>query len=194
MAHPLDETDAREIRRNLKNSWWHRDRPTRLSALLVTLGFYGLRRIEARTLIRRNLSLRTGTLYVPTAKGGPPRRIPINTNYAAALSDYHQTHIAPHVTAHIPTSPLLAAHRAEGKPPRQLSQRYADDLAARWLPHNGNYSWHSMRHTAAVEMYNATEDVLTVMRYLGHRSLSQTHVYLKSILSDFRSGVPTFER
>jgi len=44
------------------------------------------------------------------------------------------------------------------------------------------YSFHCLRHTAAVRVYRRTRDVLAVQRLLGHRSLQWTQSYLASLV------------
>jgi hypothetical protein len=54
------------------------------------------------------------------------------------------------------------------------------------------YSFHCLRHTAAVRVYEATRDVLVVQRFLGHKSLQWTDVYLRSLLAVEVNGLPGF--
>lgn len=57
-----------------------------------------------------------------------------------------------------------------------LSARWVGRLVARMLP--GTDTMHSLRHSAATEVHDATHDLRLVQRMLGHASLATTQAYV----------------
>ena len=108
-------------------------------------------------------------LLVRTAKGGRPRRIVLDEEFAAAL------HAANKPAFDGPQFPMLATGSGGRVGGNQLLayMRYA----SRWLG-GAQYRFHDLRHTAAQRVYAATASTLEVMKLLGHTSLSTTHAYL----------------
>lgn len=134
----------------------------------LALGLYGLRRTEVINLVKRNHNAAAATLRVNTIKHGRPRVLELHPLVNRALTKVN--------SAGRTSAPLLCTR--SGKPLSGCPiQRYSKWLAKLLrVP----CSFHSLRHTAAVRLYNATKDVYAVQRFLGHATLAQTHVYLQS--------------
>jgi integrase len=45
-------------------------------------------------------------------------------------------------------------------------------------PRIAKISYHSLRHWKATQLYHQTKDILYVMKYLGHRSIKNTLLYI----------------
>ena len=158
---------------HLPTDWRHRsDSHRRRRGLAIGLGIYGLRGIEVRTVRHAHLDVEQATLYVPTAKGGPPRRIQLAEDFAVALSEHTPARYRS------PEFPLLATIRRKSMLPHQL-MRYMHQLQ----PIIGRlYRFHDLRHTLACQVYAQTKCPLTVMRLLGHTNLRVTDHYLRTAI------------
>lgn len=140
----------------------------RRSALAIGLGLYGLRSVEVLKL--RVAHLGPETVFVRSAKGGHFRTVSLGRCWAAAAAE-------------------MVAGRREAELVFQSSRgtpmRYHDllldmyDLTRHIF--GQRFSFHCLRHTAALRMYLGTRDVLAVQKMLGHRSLRSTWVYLQQI-------------
>lgn len=66
----------------------------------------------------------------------------------------------------------------EGNDSGHLSPNWIGKLIARALP--GSWSAHTLRHRFATRAYNASEDLISVSRLLGHASVATTQRYIAS--------------
>ncbi len=84
----------------------------------------------------------------------------------------------------IPTLYLrLKAYSAHEVGPRIFNISY-DRMYQIWqLYKPGKKKFHSLRHTFAVELYKRTRDIRLVQVALGHRSISNTMVYMDYVYS-----------
>lgn len=145
----------------------------RRDALGVLLGLHGLRSCEVVALQRGDFDQVNGTLEVRTAKGGRARQVPIGKGTVDALVAYLGTHGFP---------PLLATRTGRPLSTSVLRRRVARFTTAAL---GVRFSFHSLRHTYAMQLYERTRDILLVKKALGHRSISSTLVYAET-LADLR--------
>jgi integrase len=78
--------------------------------------------------------------------------------------------------------------------PTATGRRYTSSQVCHLVEQNmhkvtgDQYTFHSLRHAAARRLWDATHDILAVQRLLGHKTLSQTHVYLQSLIPPGDAG------
>jgi len=179
--HALPERQAERLELELRSMWWNgRCRKVRQVGLFISLGLYGLRREEIIRLQRRDLDIASAMLRVRSIKRGRPRIIPLHPMFAQALFRFGESTK--------PNAPLVP--NRFGKP---LIPETIYRASRRVLGKYGNYSMHSLRHTAALRTYDRTKDILEVMRLLGHRTLSVTHAYLMTHRPATTAGLPTWQ-
>lgn len=186
--HPIPEPLTRELEAALTTDWNSPDQATRRAALFVSLGLYGLRLTEARNLRRYDLDATAPAIYIRSLKGGRPRRVPLHRRFAETLTNNFDRYVLPAALARgdaANATYLLPSLRGA-----RLRKDTALAWATRYLAHYGPYSFHSLRHTAAIRIWTETRDVLAVMRFLGHRSLRHTQVYLQTIEPTDPAGLP----
>jgi hypothetical protein len=148
-----------------------REARTRLDvrrAASIALGLHGLRGQEVCNLNRGDLDAGKRTLTVHTIKRGRRRILTLDPLLCHTLVKINSSGKR--------DEPLICGLKKR-RMDRKTIWRYGRWLA--WLL-KARCTFHSLRHTAAHRVYNATGDVLTVHRMLGHSTLHQTHVYLQT--------------
>lgn len=138
---------------------------------VILLGLHGLRSFEIANL--RSEDLEDGRLWVCTAKGGETRSLPISQEFWDCLVALQETE-----TRWIAHSEYIIRTRS-GKINTRHIRTICHRLGREILGHP--IKSHSLRHTFAVRLYNATKDILLVRKALGHRSLASTLVYADSL-------------
>ena len=177
----IPEPDAQRLEAWCQQRWFASTTPAQQRhALAISVGLYGLRQHEIAHAKLWQLDHRN-TLTVLTAKHGRPRDIAIDPRLADALRTHAPTPAGPN-------APLLRTGRGN-----IASQQLFDTAMEQATPIIGTaYTFHCLRHTAAMRLYDATHDVLLVMHMLGHKSLGQTHVYLQRHLPAHTAGFPNW--
>ncbi len=138
----------------------------------ILLGLHGLRCGEVCGLDVGDLDKVRGAIHVETLKDGEPRDVDLKPRVVAWLSMF--------CTGKDADEPLLRTGRGYELHESQL-QRAWRRLSVRWIGRKVRF--HSLRHTAAQRLYQKTRDLLLVKAFLGHRSLSTTLIYAKSVNS-----------
>ena len=54
---------------------------------------------------------------------------------------------------------------------------------------NKNISWHKLRHSSATIMFNSTKDMKATSKFLGHKSIRTTELYLKDNIESLCNAV-----
>jgi integrase len=184
---PLSQIDSFESR--IERAWCLRKLSwaKRRDACVIGLGLCGLRWEEVSRVRRDDLDRVDGGLMVRTAKNGPKRRVPVGLSLTAGL-----------VRVWMDLPPDGASVRSGWAFYTQTGQALSYESVLRrtrqWTrAHFGQaYTFHCLRHTAAIRMYLATRDVVAVQRLLGHRSLRWTSVYLEELEVCRTEGLPAF--
>lgn len=184
---PLSLADSFESR--IERAWCLRSLSwaKRRDACAIGLGLCGLRWAEVGAMRRDDLDRVDGNLGVRTAKGGINRRVPVGLSLTAGLLQVWRD--LPPKGAAIRTRFAFYTQRGEALSYESLLRRTRD-----WTGrHFGQaYTFHCLRHTAAIRMYLATRDVVAVQRLLGHQSLRWTSVYLAQLEVCRTEGLPGF--
>lgn len=132
--------------------------------LMLRLGAeLGLRRGEIARLHAEDIgSDLIGRSLMIHGKGGKIRYMPITDEFEAALRRQAGAN----------------GYVFEGNDNGHLSPNWIGKLMARALP--GRWSAHTLRHRFATRAYNASEDLISVSRLLGHASVATTQRYIAS--------------
>jgi integrase len=139
--------------------------------VLLALGLTGLRRSELVALDWRDLSLDTSkpSLLVRRGKGGKPRRQPIAPQLADELRRLRDER---RPSADDPVFCGLAGRRLQETTLAHIIGRAAGRAGL-----EKHVTAHTLRHTAATWLRQATGDARLVAEYLGHADLSTVSRY-----------------
>jgi integrase/recombinase XerD len=145
----------------------------RRDAIGVALGLHGLRVGEVRISEQRDFFPAVRMLEVRTIKNGRLRRVPLHPTLVAAVQA--------ELSARTVRSGLLLCTCSGRKLAAKQMQQLAGEIFDRCLGPCHGLSFHSLRHTFAMRLYSETKDILLVQRMLGHKSLTNTLVYARSL-------------
>lgn len=179
---PLEGVD--EFSSRIERAWLNGRACVRRDALCMGLGLLGIRWIECSRLVLGDLLSERALLHVPSAKGGLARVLPTGHSWMYTMLAVRR--LFPNYAA---DAPLFVT--TKGRP---LDYQNILRRCRAWTKtHFGRpYTFHCLRHTAAVRHYLATRDVFSVQRLLGHRSLKWTAEYLASLQIVPTAGLPPF--
>ncbi len=137
--------------------------------VLLTLAMTGLRRSELIALNWGDISLEEPrpSLLVRRGKGGKPRRQPLPSQLAAALERRRSQHSA--------SDPVFCGLGGARLQPTILAGIIRRATAGAGI--SKHVTAHTLRHTAATWLRQATGDVRLVAEYLGHSDLSTVSRY-----------------
>ena len=135
----------------------------------VVLGLHGLRCSEVCGLIVNDLDAGRGALHVDTLKHGEPRDVDLKPWIATWLAKL--THGKP------ASAPLFRTCHGRAPHPNQFGRAWRR-LSLRWRGREVRF--HCLRHTAAQRVWKVTKDIWEVRRFLGHKSLTSTLIYVSS--------------
>jgi integrase/recombinase XerC len=159
---------------------------TRDYAILVTLGFTGLRLQELVQLSLNDLDFEQSTLRV-YGKGAKERIVPMNRLVADALVNYLDRR---------PLSEDKAVFlNRYGK---RLSGRMVENIVKKYVRKAGidksKISPHKLRHTFATLLHMRDVDLLEIQALLGHTSITSTQIYTHTNPSKLKSAVTKLEK
>ncbi len=157
---------------------------------------------QGELLMSEGKPTRQGWLYRYTKKGHGAQSFSAELPEPARIALWHYLKISGRLARGMqPDSPLFVAIHDGGHPlvAREAGREYALDASAtalrlkHYLSVAGldttRLSLHSFRHTAARERYLAGEDVVQLMRLLGHSSLNTTWLYLQGLVTAADPGI-----
>jgi integrase len=128
----------------------------------VCLGAYaGLRISEAAALDWSDVDLENRQIRVIRSKGGKSRRIPMGPELLDAL---------------LPNTGGNVVSGGEAYSTSRLARRVREAFKALGV----HATFHQLRHRYATIAYEASGDILTVSRLLGHANLNTTQIYVRT--------------
>jgi integrase len=131
-------------------------------SLLIKVTLHtGARAKEALSISRRDVDLENGTIFIKGIKGSNDREIPVDKDLVAELSTYIGT---------------LKGDRLFPISYPRLQQVWN-------MYRTVNKTFHSLRHTFAIELYKRRRDIRLLQVALGHRNIMNTMVYADYIYS-----------
>ena len=139
-------------------------------ALFSVIYDCGLRAFEACSLCWTDIMFDRQQVHIRRGKGGKDRIVPVSPKTLQVLRVYHW---------HFPGSGLV--FKKDGGLIRPIDNAYIRKCLRYQLEKAGldaSLSTHALRHSYATHLLEAGEDIQTVQRRLGHRSLQTTVIYL----------------
>ena len=139
-------------------------------ALFSVIYDCGLRASEACNLRWSDILFDRRQVFIRRGKGGKDRIVPISPKTLQVLKVYHKKFRG--------TGPVFTK---DGGMVRQIDNAYIRKCLKWQLQKAGldtSLSTHALRHSNATHLLEAGEDIQTVQRRLGHRSLQTTVIYL----------------
>jgi len=136
----------------------------------------GLRLGSALGLDVEDINLAAGEITVHDCKGAREERVVLGRCVREVLSGFLKLRT---------TGPLFTNQAGERLPVRQAQRRLGRWFAAAEL----RASAHSLRHTFATRLYEATHDPLLVKQALHHRSMGSTMTYVRATNDQVREGI-----
>jgi len=145
----LSKSELLHLRKMLKEF------PSRDATMIEVALATGARACELLSTTKENIYPDEKAIFFRGSKGGFSRTIPLKPALFARVK-------------------ALADSSPDGRP-FPISYQRLVQIWADWKP--ANKSWHSLRHTFAVNLYEKTKDIQLVRKALGHRWLSTTAIY-----------------
>lgn len=149
----------------------------RMEAFFWTVYTMGLRLNEALHLEVSDIDAKRGMVHVHRGKGAKDRYIPVPTATINLLRIYWATH-------HHPKFIFPAAGKSRKESPTaktvmsETSVQDAIKLITEKLQFGKKVSTHTLRHSYATHLLEAGVSLKAIQKFLGHRSLQTTMVYL----------------
>lgn len=167
MPRPIPMTDVQKLKASLG-----KENEDLLIRLLLRLG---VRTCELYTISLKSLDPVNRTITVKAAKGSKDRPIDLGELYNplewALKSAEHISCLASPTGGKLSREGFTASLR-----------RYWGKLRFRVLGEYAKvYGLHSLRATAAQNLYIETSDIIVVQNFLGHKSMNSTYSYVQSI-------------
>jgi integrase len=182
---PVPETIALALERLLRAEWSSRSERRLRRAVVLAIGLYGLRAEEVVHAENKDLCRRTGNLLVRSAKHGLFRRVTLHHDLVVAIGRLRIINAAM-------TESVWLVPTGTGK---QINKSDVCGRFAAWCRRElgfAPFTFHSLRHTAAVRMYRETRDVVAVNKLLGHVHLQSTIIYLQIQVPAEPKALPQF--
>jgi site-specific recombinase XerD len=147
----------------------------------------GLRISELAALTRTDITLSTGATVHTIGKGRKERRTPLIPATRKVLKTWLQER------AGGPTDPLFPTttgkHLSRDAIERRLTRHIAA-AAGHCLSLNGKrVTMHTLRHTAAMRLLLAGNDVTVIALWLGHEQISTTNIYLHADMTQKQQAI-----
>lgn len=153
----------------------NREHGTRDQLLITLLLATGCRASELLLIENTDLDDKTRSVFIVGLKGSNDRTVPLEKRLYSQLKAY------------------AARVREPGEDAKKvfsIKLRRLEDIWAKFRPVNKKL--HSLRHTFAVNMYKQTKDIYLVKTWLGHRSLTNTMIYMDHVdsIEALRKSMP----
>lgn len=177
-ASPLAEEEEEAEKRSDLQGLGKRD-----YAILVTLGFTGLRLSELTSLNLRDIDFITGSVRV-MGKGSKERIVPLNIIVINALQNWVDVR-----------SPRDFEDEAVflNRFGRRISGRGIENLVAKHVKAAGiskdKISPHKLRHTFATLLHFKGVDIVEIQALLGHSSITSTQIYTHASSARLKKAV-----
>ena len=177
-----DEVDA--LLGSCDQSRWTGRRDHAMFALTIQTG---LRISELAGLDCRDVTLTTGANVHTVGKGRKERRTPLVPATRAILKAWLGER------AGVPTDPLFPTTTGRRLSPDAIERRLAHHvaLATTTCPAIGTktITMHTLRHTAAMRLLFAGNDITVIALWLGHEQIATTNVYLHADMTHKQQAI-----
>lgn len=181
---PIPKVGVERLSAMIERKWWDgRSLAVRRDALMMGLGLLGLRCCEVLRVRRKDWTFQGHTLMVRTAKRGRRRTITVGASWSTGVG-----FILRYGLDGDPDDLLFRTRNGNAVAYEQALRRCRE-----WtkLATGRAYTFHCLRHSFAVSMYEKGMEVLEISRALGHKSLQWTSTYLATVVPcETVGGVP----
>ena len=152
-----------------------------LATLLQLLKETGMRIGEAWRLKWTDIDFVNGTVRVTSEKGGEPRIFKLSSKLLAMLKERRRKTKSDRVFG----KSLKSTRRLFYKARRNVARKLKNPRILR-------ISFHTIRHWKATTLYHQTKDILYVMKFLGHKNIKNTLIYVRLEEAIYRSQSDEF--
>ncbi len=144
----------------------------------------GLRISEVASLTRQDVMLGSGANVHTVGKGRKERRTPLVPTTRAVLKAWLRERPGEPADPLFPTT--TGTHMSRDAIERRLAHHVA--LAAEYCPspRAKRVTMHTLRHTAAIRLLLAGNDITVIALWLGHEQIATTNVYLHADMTKKR--------
>lgn len=139
----------------------HRDSDLRDTTMLLLMLICGLRAQEVLNLKKEDFNFTDKSVFVRTIKKGRHRSIPLPDGLVFRFKELFEN--------------------IDGNTPFPITTRRLRQIWEQYKPCKKGS--HSLRHTAARNIFKTVKDLSLAQYFLGHKTISTTSVYLQSQVS-----------
>ena len=155
--------------------------PERNNAIITLFLNTGIRLSELVNIDLKDIDFENKCIKNVICKGNKERIVYINDKIIQRLNEYLNTR------ADNFEALFISSHK------KRISRREVEDICKKAFSILGledhNFTTHTLRHTAATQLYSKTKDILLVKEFLGHASLKATEIYSHTINDAVRNAV-----
>ncbi|GAA1585432.1 site-specific integrase [Kribbella sancticallisti] len=179
----LTETEVDALLAACDQTTWTGRRDHAMFALTIQTG---LRISELAALTRQDVTLTAGANVHTVGKGRKERRTPLFPSTTAILKAWLRWPGAP-------DDPLFPTSTG-----RRLSRDAIEHRVARHLAHAGascpsisarHVTMHTLRHTAAMRLLIAGNDITVIALWLGHEQIATTNIYMHADMTHKQEAI-----
>lgn len=173
-----------QLEREKAGRGYRRPQPSRIQAAerdLFVVQFFlntGLRLQELIDLDVGAVDLNRQQVYVEHGKGDKERYVPLDDDFIPTIRDWIGSRTA---------GPLI--HRDDGRPLSEVTTYWRVVRLGRKAKMPFAIHPHTLRHTYATVVYEATGDIRLVQQLLGHESIATTQIYAHCTAARMLSAV-----
>jgi integrase/recombinase XerD len=165
------------------NTWTGR-RDHAMFALTIQAG---LRISELAALTRQDVTLTVGANVHTIGKGRKQRRTPLVPATRAVLKSWLSERPGDPTDPLFPT--ITGAHLSRDAIERRLAHHVAIARATCPSLHGKQVTMHTLRHTAAMRLLLAGNDVTVIALWLGHEQIATTNIYLHADMTHKQQAI-----
>ncbi|KYH40429.1 MAG: site-specific recombinase XerD [Candidatus Bathyarchaeota archaeon B26-2] len=140
-----------------------------VSTFLQFLKETGARSGEAYNLSWDQIDFERGTVTITPEKGSNPRIFKISNRLLSMLAQLKRKNLKGSIFGY---GSLCYLRRTFERQKKQLAYKLGN-------PRLERISFHTFRHWKATMLYHQTKDILYVMRFLGHKNIKNTLIYIQ---------------
>lgn len=146
--------------------------------IFTTMYSSGLRISEATNLKFKDIDSERKTIYIAKPKNGFARYADLSEKNLEQLRKYYKVYWKKNFKKYTKDSYIFCTYRND-MPITSKSVRKELKRAAKRAGIKKELTPHSLRHSIAVHMLESGVDLISIQRFLGHRSISSTCIYVK---------------
>lgn len=177
----LSKSEREKLSVLIERMWYFtRSIARRRDALIMGAGLLGLRWVEVSRLRWMDVVREGDLLRVRTAKGGRERTVETGKSWGQGIELMRRRGVSkdPAAWLFVTSSGRPVSYDQVIRRCRAWSKEATGQI----------YTFHCLRHSFAVSLYEQGMDVLEISRSLGHKSLQWTSTYLKTIVPCATAG------